>query len=339
MKIDSYRKLQKRLDLYSLGFSSTSSAVEIKNFKKTFSAEDAGIFLDLTPRLETPETISGRNVLPVKETKNKLSDMSKRMDRELAELMKQYGMEAFGLSFLQYAGSFLRTIPVEQSLDVEHQVASYNDALKILKSKKTIVATECICRKKQVLLDNGCEKIINACFIFDSMAEYYLEHNLGTQITVDEAMAISKEAQKQGLVIQPATSQNPAGMCNCCGDCSGGIQAINLHPKPAEIVCTNHYASLNSSACCGFKTCISRCQTFALKMDDNGVADLNFDRCIGCGLCITACTLEALKLLPKSGVSQYKLPVDSIDQKVSLAKIRLLIEDFHMSMGVVYRNI
>ncbi len=352
MTKDIYRELQQRLDLFSIGFPPAPSGVEITILKKLFSEEDADLFLKLTPLLEPAETIAEKLGLPAEETKAQLADMAgrgllfsktkegttfygstpfvhgifeyqvNRMDRELAELMNQYGMEALGINMLANGSSFLRTIPVNQALAAEHQVASYDDALEILKSKRTIVVTECVCRKKQNILGKGCGKIVEACFMFDTMAEYYLAHNLGRQVSVDEAVEILKTAREQGLVTQPATAQNPDGMCNCCGDCCGVLQAINFHPKPAEIVSSNHYAVLDRGACSGCETCVDRCQTNALAMDDDGLAVLNPDRCIGCGLCVITCPSEALTLQAKSPEDRYQLPKDGMDQMVALAQKR-----------------
>lgn len=352
MSTDIYRALQERLDLFSMGFPPTESGVEITILKKLFSEKDAQMFLDMTPLLETPDAVAERLGRPLDEINAQLADMAgrgllfsktkndttkyaatpfvhgvfefqiKRMDRELADLMNQYGMEAFGINMLQHAGGFLRTIPVRASLDVEHQVASYDDAVEILKSKRTIVVTDCVCRKKQHIVEKDCGKIMEACFMFDSMGEYYLAHDLGRQISVDEAVTILEKAREQGLVTQPATAQNPDGMCNCCGDCCGVLQAINFHPKPAEIVSSNHFARLDRDECTGCETCIDRCQTNALSMDDDGLAFLNPDRCIGCGLCVITCPSGALTLQPKPQEAQYVLPKDGMDQMVTLAKKR-----------------
>lgn len=352
MTTDIYRELQERLDLFSIGFPPAPSGVEITILKRLFSEEDADLFLKLTPLLEPAEKIAENLGLPADEARARLADMAgrgllfsktkgdttlyaatpfvhgifeyqvNRMDKELAELMNQYGMEALGINMLQHGGSFLRTIPVNQALTPENQVASYDDALAILKSKRTIVVTDCICRKKQTILDKACGKVVEACFMFDTMAEYYLAHNLGRQITVDEAVDILGKAREQGLVTQPATSQNPDGMCNCCGDCCGVLQAINFHPRPAEIVSSNHYAVLDRDACTGCETCVDRCQTNALAMDTDGLAALNPDRCIGCGLCVITCPSEALTLQAKSPEQQYQLPKDGMDQMVALAQKR-----------------
>ncbi len=249
MATDVYRELQKRLDLYSVGFPSTNSGVEIKILKKLFSEEDATIYLDLTHLLEPSEAVARKLGLSIPEAKDKLADMAERgllfsrkennrtlygttafvhgifeyqvnrMDKELAELMEQYNAEAMEHTMAQNRESFLRTIPIQKSIEVENNIASYDDAVEILKNKKTISIANCICRTTKSKIDEGCDNLLEACFMFNTMAEYYIEHNLGRQITFEEGVAILTRGQKDGLVTQAATSQNPAGMCLCCGDC------------------------------------------------------------------------------------------------------------------------
>lgn len=47
---------------------------------------------------------------------------------------------------VQNGGSFLRTIPIQKSIEVENNVASYDDAVEILKNRKIIAIANCICR-------------------------------------------------------------------------------------------------------------------------------------------------------------------------------------------------
>ena len=53
MTNDIYRRLQQRLDRYSIGFPATESGIELKILKKLFSPEDAAMFLSMTQKLET----------------------------------------------------------------------------------------------------------------------------------------------------------------------------------------------------------------------------------------------------------------------------------------------
>ncbi|MGE5838445.1 MAG: 4Fe-4S ferredoxin [Deltaproteobacteria bacterium] len=266
MSKDIYRKIQEQLDRYSLGFPATESGIELKILKKLFRGEDAELFSKMTPKLETAEQIAQRLGKPTEEIAGRLEDMTdrgllfrlkrgdrpkyaaipfvhglfefqlKNLDRELAEMMERYHGEGFSESFHNIGGMFLRTIPVQRSVDVTHHVAAYDDAVEILKFRDHIVVAECICRKRKKVMASGCDKRLEACFMFGSMGQLYLDRGMGRKVDLDEAMSILREAQESGLVTQPATTQNPTGMCNCCGDCCGVLISIKEHPKPAELV-------------------------------------------------------------------------------------------------------
>lgn len=73
-----YRNLQRRLDQYSMGFPETASGVEIKILEYLFSAEDALLFLELSPKLETSQTIALRLDRSDQELAVQLEDMAER---------------------------------------------------------------------------------------------------------------------------------------------------------------------------------------------------------------------------------------------------------------------
>ena len=60
-----FRKLQERLDLYSMGFPATASCIELKILRYLFSEDDAAMFLALSHSLETPEAVASRLGQPV----------------------------------------------------------------------------------------------------------------------------------------------------------------------------------------------------------------------------------------------------------------------------------
>ena len=136
MTRDIYRELQERLDLFSIGFPPAPSGVEITILKRLFSEEDADLFLKLTPMLEPAEKIAENLGLPADEARARLADMAgrgllfsktkgdttlyaatpfvhgifeyqvNRMDKELAELMNQYGhkdMDLFKFGMMNIA--------------------------------------------------------------------------------------------------------------------------------------------------------------------------------------------------------------------------------------------
>lgn len=193
MSENMYRQLQQRLDLYSMGFPATESGIELKVLKYLFSEDDAKMFLSLTHKLAPASSIASSLELPPGKVAAQLEDMAERgllfrlkktdsvkyaaipfvhglfefqvknLKREFAEMVKQYYEEAFDKTLQEGAEYFLRTIPVNQSLDVTHNVANYDDAVEILKSKSRIVITDCICRKSEAVVDKGCGKSMEAC--------------------------------------------------------------------------------------------------------------------------------------------------------------------------------
>lgn len=352
MSQDIYRQLQERLDMYSVGFPATESGIEITILKAMFSEEDAALFLSISPILELPASIAQRINKSVEETAAHLEDMAKRgllfrlkkgdtpkygaipfvhglfefqvkrLDKDFAELVRQYFDNDFYHAMAQNAEGFLRTIPIQQSIDVTQNIAAYDDACELLKNQKTIVVTDCICRKLRETVDTGCGKLMEACFMFGSMAQYYLDHQMGRQVSVEEAIAILTAAQDAGLVTQPATAQNPGGMCNCCGDCCGVLKSLNMFPNPADMVFSNYFAEINSDECVGCEACLDRCQMDALTMNDDEKAVVNKDRCIGCGLCVTTCPSDAIQLTLKPENSRRVPPATSNEQMMTMASKR-----------------
>jgi len=352
MADDIFRKLQKQLDGYSLGFPKTDSGIEIEILKELFTEEDAGMFLNLSQRLERPEDVASRIERPADEVAAQLGHMYEKglvfrlkkgdtvrygaipfvhglfefqvanLKPRMAVLVEKYMQEGFHNAINTGAPAFLRTVPVQRTIKVLHNVAAYEDASEILRKADKIVVTDCICRKQKRLVNQGCDKPLEACFMFGSMGQYYVDRDMGREVGVDEAIRILTEAQEAGLVTQPATAQNPAGMCNCCGDCCGVLTSLKRHPKPAEKVFSNYFAEVDKDVCSGCETCLERCQMEAIKMDEDELAEINQDRCIGCGLCVATCPEEAIQLSLKPEALRRTPPENSLGQMAFMAKTR-----------------
>ena len=353
MAKDVYRQLQKRLDQYSMGFPKAESGIDIDILKYLFSVENANLFLALSHVLELPEVIAERINQPQDIVAKQLEEMAEkglvfslkknaikygaipfvhglfefqvdRLKPEFAKMVGDYFDEAFDIAMQKSADNFLRVIPVNRSFEVTNKIASYEDAVEILRGKDKIIVANCICRKRKEVLDEGCGKHLEACFMFGSMGEYYLDRNMGRVVSLDEGINILKECREAGLVTQPATSQNPSGMCNCCGDCCGVLSAIKKHPNPAEIIFSNHVVSANTEECTACELCLDRCQMEALVLSEDVIEVLEH-RCIGCGLCITTCPTEVLSLMKKPKKEQRVPPASMAEQMMFMAKKRGII--------------
>jgi electron transport complex protein RnfB len=236
MTEDIYRQLQLRLDSYSMGFPAAKSGIEIKILRYLFSEENARMFLALTHSLAPASSIASSLNRPEADVAAQLEEMTekglvfrvKKVDNaryaaipfvhglfefqvkdikpELAKMIQDYFDEAFDKTMLENAEYFLRTIPVNQSIDVTRQVATYDDAIEILKTKSRIVVTDCICRKSKTVLDEctGCEQCLERCQM--------------------EAISMNDDELAQ---------VNP-DRCIGCGLCvtTCPVEAITLSPKP-----------------------------------------------------------------------------------------------------------
>jgi len=353
MPEDIYRELRKKIDELSFGFPSTDSEIELRILKKLFTKEDAETWLLLTHQLETPEEFVGRTGRNLETAAIHLHDMAERgliyrlkrgdivkyatigfmhgiwefqlptMDKEFAAMSAEYKNEKpFRETMTRAAAGFLRTIPVQQSLDATRHVAAFEDASEFLKKAKKITVADCICRKNQKLIDKGCEKPMEVCFMMGSMGQYYLDRGMAREVGIDEALKILAEAQEAGLVTQPATSQNPGGMCNCCGDCCFVLRTLSQHPKPAEVVFSNYFAAVDQETCIGCEACLDRCQMAAIHMNEDDRSEIDLDRCIGCGLCVITCPTESLSMVPKPEDQRRTPPPDSRGQMELIQKLR-----------------
>jgi Na+-translocating ferredoxin:NAD+ oxidoreductase subunit B len=331
-----YHRLREQLDQYSVGYPATASGVELKILERLFTEDEAQMYLEMTMMLESPDEVAARTHRDPAAVAEMLETMAskgllfrqrkhnavrygavafvigsyefqlKNMDRELAEMIERYfheGLLDFSKNILP-----LRTIPVGRSIEVLHQVAPYEQAREIIKSKEKIALADCICRVQQGLLDKGCGKPLEVCLSFGSHADYYVENKMARFITRDEALAVLDASEKAGLVNQPANMVNPGGMCNCCGDCCGVLRSLARMDRPADAVHNRYYAAVDPEACTACETCLDRCQIDAITINDDPVAVISRERCIGCGLCVTTCPTEAISMQLKSEAEYIKPP-------------------------------
>ena len=234
MSQDIYHRLREQLDQYSVGFPATESGVELEILKALFTESEAALFASLTARLESPASAAERLGLPVEETAARLESMASkgllyrkrqdgvphysaipfihgllefqlpRLEKNLVRLVGRYIREKFSRNIAIHGGMFIRTIPVQQAVEVKHHIAAYEDAREILRNQELIVVTDCACRKQTGMFDRDCGKPIEVCFMFGPMGQYYLDNDMGRQVGFEEALEILTMAQEAGLVTQPA---------------------------------------------------------------------------------------------------------------------------------------
>jgi ferredoxin len=348
---DVYERLRQRLDDLATGFPETENRVELRILKRLFSDDEAELFLQLSPLLESPEDAAARLGRDPRELGQTMEAMARKgllfrkrsaeklryaaipyvvgifefqvksMDRGFARDNEEYFNAAFGRTIQGFKTPVLRTIPVNRQIAADAPVAPYEDVLGIIDSQERIAVTPCVCRTAARLNDRGCDKPVENCFSFGSHADYYVENGMGRYITREEARAIVAEGEKAGLVMQPFNSQKVGGMCSCCGDCCGVLRSLKLQPRPAEAVQSNYFARVDDALCSGCETCPDRCQMDAIDVTD-GLAAIDLDRCIGCGLCVTTCPDEAIALVKKEADRLYEPPRSGAETYIRIMQER-----------------
>ncbi len=330
------------------GYPSTEKQMEIKLLKRLFSEEEAELFLNLYPVLESPEEVANRMGVDPGELAKKMEVMAQkgllfrqrkgegvryaavpyvvgimefqvnRLDLVLAREMDQYFESSFGRTIQSFKTPVMRTIPIQKELVAQWPVAPYEDVLKIIEDQTVIAIAPCICRTISRLNDKGCDKPLEACFMFGSHAHYYVENQMGRYINKEEAREIIKRNEEAGLVMQPFNAQKVGGMCSCCGDCCGMLRSLKKQPFPARAVQSNYFAIVDPQACIGCETCLTRCQMEAILIVDEK-STINMDRCIGCGLCATTCPQEAVRLIKKEDEQLYQPPGSGAETYLRIA--------------------
>jgi len=348
---DIYKKLAKHLDDMPGGFPSTESGVELRILRRLFTPEEAELALSLTLLPEEPAHLARRIRLPEEETARRLEEMAKKgliyriqpkegpprylawqyvigiwefhvnsLDRGLVEDMAEYIPHLLDVETWKRAPQ-LRTIPVAQSIPVEHKVMSYESAESLVRSQRRILVAPCICRREKRLAGEGCDKPEETCLVFGGGADYYLRNGLGRLIDQEEALRILKEADRAGLVLQPSNSQQAGNICCCCGCCCGVLRTIKSYPEPAKIISSAFRVSVRAELCDGCGICLDRCQMEALELSDGRVA-VDLSRCIGCGLCVSTCPAKALSLVRKPSSEQPDIPETMMKSWLKLARTR-----------------
>jgi Pyruvate/2-oxoacid:ferredoxin oxidoreductase delta subunit len=224
----------------------------------------------------------------------------KRLNQEFLEDCGEYMMGDFGLEMATSTLPKMRVIPVEQSIEIEHNVSTYDELRQLIEQAGDHIAIqECFCRKVADMQGNSCDSTDRreVCMSMGDLADLYVEEGWARRIDQTEALEIARKNEDEGLVLMPGNEQDPSFMCACCGDCCGMLSLMKNFPKPAEVVGSNYYAEVQQELCKSCGTCMSRCPIDAVKK--NGSSKIDLKRCIGCGLCVPTCPENAIRLLAK----------------------------------------
>jgi NAD-dependent dihydropyrimidine dehydrogenase PreA subunit len=168
-----------------------------------------------------------------------------------------------------------------------------------MKGKQEVIAvSDCDCRVRA----HKCDRPVVNCFEFGKYAEFNLNQSSSLRvITVDEAIAISDEAERGGLLKSGGLgSRNGGVLCHCCDCCCNVMGATIRYGVAHQMRNPSRYrARVDAGACEGCQDCIERCFFDAIEMkkvpgSKKLKAFVNEEKCMGCGLCVIGCEQKAL---------------------------------------------
>ena len=359
---DIYRKLQQHLDEMPVGFPPVKSGADIRLLKHLFTPEEAKIAMflkfgwdrDLEPletiykcaketgiSLEELETILDRMV-------SKGSIMNKkdggkkyygnallmigmfefqvnRLTKDFIKDYEDYFIQGWLPESFRVKAAQMRTIPVEKSIEFEHNVSTYDNITKVIdEAEGPFAILNCVCRQVKDILEDPCKATDRreVCMASGIMAQLTIDQGRGRAIKKEEALEILQKNQEEGLVIQPDNSQILSFVCSCCSCCCENLSKYILLPNPANVVIANYYAEVDSDLCTGCGTCVEICPMKAIKLKDD-ISSIKRKRCIGCGNCAAKCPSEAISMNKRERQFTPFPSMDVLFDKVMQRKIRL----------------
>ena len=340
-----YRQLQQHLDRMPIGFPATESGVEIRILRQLFTPEEAELTLEASAIPEPAATIhrraKGMTLAEVTNLLNQMADKGlilriharreplyaklifavgfyerqlKRLTPELERDCREYILGAYSQASHSKKTTQLRTVPVNKTIAIERNVATYENIRGYVESHGGPFATmDCICRHGRELLGEKCTQtsLKENCLTLGVAAREMVRIGQARSISRENTLELLDAADKEGLVLQPENTRNPLFVCCCCGCCCGVLTSAKRFPQPAEYFSANFQAEVDADLCDSCGVCQSRCQMDALVDEDGGPGGgkprVDHARCIGCGLCVTTCPSGALQLVEKA---RRKVPPD-----------------------------
>jgi electron transport complex protein RnfB len=348
---DPYKSLATRLDSLPNGFPPTEDASELRILAKIFAPEEADLASYLLIKLETAAEVAARLQLDYNATRSLLKSMATRgliragkadgglgygllpfvvgiyenqtgdlLDAELASLFEDYYQHAFAKMFAVQPVVH-RVIPVGESIKMDMQVAPFESVAGIIENARSWAVLDCICRKQTALIGKGCNHSVHNCMRMSSSPDAFHTTDVVDALTKEEAYAILRRADQEGLV--HTVSNNQQGnwyICNCC-TCSCGILRGMAELGIANVVASSAFVnSVEESLCNACGLCVENCQFDALTVEDIAVVDKT--RCVGCGVCVNACPDQALILVRRPENEIKPVPINIMDWGVQRAQAR-----------------
>ncbi len=191
---------------------------------------------------------------------------------DIAKLFREHAFESYKdvVPETPMGVGIMRVIPIETSLPAETKSISMDKVSNIIEadSSETYALLPCQCRRvRRMHGEAGTEVEDELCLYLGTVAQSFLRHGVGRQITKEEALEHMRRTEEMGLVHQITTMLGtwPTGICSCNIDTCMALGQSRYYNTPS----------------------MSR---------SNYVSEIDKEKCVACGQCVEVCPGNALKL-------------------------------------------
>ena len=192
----------------------------------------------------------------------------------IAECFEEYTRKLGGLMAgnIPVGLGVMRVIPIESAIEGDTRRASYEEIAYLLNKHEVFSVADCACRTSMRVIGQGCGHTVEEmCIQLGPAAEYYIRTGKGRKITREEAIAICKQAEKEGLVHSIPNLSGPGkalAICNCCGCACFGLRNTTFYRNP-DWSRSNYVAVVDPDKCVACGECVENCQANAATLGQN----------------------------------------------------------------------
>ncbi|MHA2315155.1 MAG: ATP-binding protein [Candidatus Hermodarchaeia archaeon] len=186
------------------------------------------------------------------------------------------------------------------------QVLTRQELEGVIKLSGEPYLVECLCRK---MINNASDRCCIPLGLHGETAEMFPSKNEKVErISVDEAIALTRQFNKDGRVHTLAGTPLPMAMAVCNCDLPFCIALRPRVDMGFKYIIRSHWvAKVDVDKCSGCQECLSRCQFGAIQFQNSTErATIDMWKCYGCGLCAETCPEKAIDLLDRESLPALK---------------------------------